>query len=390
MQLAPGCSFGEGKAMSGGSKLHELRGELEALAQAQGFATLGIAQAVKPPHASHFREWLRLGFSADMHWMERTAEKRCDPQLVLPGARSIVMLAMNYWQGADAPGAGKIARYALGDDYHELMLQRLAPLARRLEEAGGQVKCYVDTGPVLEREFARLAGIGWQGKSTMLLDRRLGTWFFLAAILTSLELEPDQPASAHCGRCTRCMDACPTTAIVAPWHLDARRCLSYLTIENKGPIPVEFRRALGGRIYGCDECLEVCPWNRFAEISREAAFQARDVCALPLRDYLEWDDTQFRQAFRRSPIKRIGRARFLRNVCVALGNTGDAEDLPSLHQAAQDPSPLIAEHAAWAVEEIKSRQAAVVDIASEGPAAFSSSSPSSTESVVINSATPLS
>jgi len=217
-------------------------------------------------------------------------------------------------------------------------------------------KPYVDTGPVLERDFATDAGLGWNGKSTMQIHRRLGTWFFLAEILTTLELVPDEPFGDHCGKCTRCITACPTAAITAPHRLDARRCISYLTIEHKGPIPEEFREAMGDRIYGCDDCLDACPWNRFAAQSREMAFQARgSVFAKRLRDFLALDDEGFRALFARSPIKRIKRARFLRNVCVALGNTGTADDLTALQRAAADPDPLVSEHAAWAIARIRSR-----------------------------------
>ena len=209
---------------------------------------------------------------------------------------------------------------------------------------------------MLERDFAAEAGIGWHGKSTMLLDRKLGTWFFLGEILTSLELPVDGPQKARCGSCTRCMVACPTGAITEPNRLDARRCISYLTIELKGSIPMEFRPLIGDRIYGCDTCLDACPWNRFAEVARESAFAAREATAtMQLRDYLSLDDGQFRALFRNSPIRRIKRRGFLRNVCVALGNVGDASDLPALEKAARDPEPLIAEHAAWSLTEIQRR-----------------------------------
>jgi epoxyqueuosine reductase len=212
---------------------------------------------------------------------------------------------------------------------------------------------------VLERDFATESGLGWNGKSTMQIHRRLGTWFFLAEILTSLELVADSPFGDHCGKCVRCIDVCPTGAITAPHHLDARRCVSYLTIEHKGSIPMEFREAIGDRIYGCDDCLHVCPWNRFASISREAAFHARTaIFEMRLRDFLRLDDASFRDLFARSPIKRIKRPRFLRNVCVALGNVGELGDLPALDQAVLDPDPLISEHAEWAAQAIRRRHSA--------------------------------
>ena len=235
------------------------------------------------------------------------------------------------------------------------MLRKLEQLSAFLAERGGKQKCYVDTGPILERDHAAEAGIGWHGKSTMLIDPKLGTWFFLGEILTTLELPPDAPQPARCGSCTRCIAACPTGAITEPHRLDARRCISYLTIELKGAIPLELRPLIGDRIYGCDDCLDACPWNRFASASREAAFVARSATAMPLRDYLALDDTQFRSLFRSSPIKRIKRRGFLRNVCVALGNVGNRDDLPALQRAACDSEPLIAEHAAWAIERILER-----------------------------------
>jgi len=221
---------------------------------------------------------------------------------------------------------------------------------------GGTQKCYVDTGPVLERDHAAQAGIGWHGKSTMLVDERLGTWFFLAEILTTLELAADPPARDRCGTCARCITACPTGAITAPHRLDARRCISYLTIEHKTSIPVELRPLIGDRIYGCDDCLDACPWNRFASVSRESAFSARSsTVGMALRDYLDLNDEQFREMFRYSPIKRIKRRGFLRNVCVALGNVGDESDLPALGRAARDGEPLVVEHARWATDRIRRR-----------------------------------
>jgi epoxyqueuosine reductase len=295
-----------------------------------------------------------------MSWLERNKARRMDPQQVLPGARSVIVLGMNYWQGQQnpKPHAGRIARYAWGDDYHDLIEQRLRTLDQWLATQGGAQKCYVDTGPVLERDFAALAGAGWHGKSTMLISQQLGTWFFLAEILTTLDLPADEPARDHCGSCTRCITACPTGAIDAPHHLDARRCISYLTIELKGSIPVEFRPLIGDRIYGCDDCLTACPWNRFARASRETAFAAREASRMTLVELLALGDDQFRSLFRNSPIKRIKRRALLRNVCVALGNTGAPEDLPALKRAAHDPEPLIREHAEWAIARIAERHPA--------------------------------
>jgi epoxyqueuosine reductase len=290
-----------------------------------------------------------------MAWMARNMDRRTDPRVVQPGARSVIVLALNYYQGSGPENDYRIARYAWNDDYHDLIEKKLRELDAFLTSQGGTQKPYVDTGPVLERDFASEAGLGWGGKSTMQVHRHLGTWFFLADILTTLDLPADTPAKDMCGKCTRCIDACPTQAITAPRRMDARRCISYLTIESKGSIPLEFRRGIGDRIYGCDACLDACPWNRFAQDSRESRFAARDFVTMPLRDFLSLDDTAFRTLFRGSPIKRIKRPRFLRNVCVALGNTGTADDLPALEIAARDPDPLIAEHAQWAVKQITSR-----------------------------------
>lgn len=346
----------------------ELKREIVERAKALGFDSCKIAAAASPRHGNEFRAWLREGAAGEMDWLARGEEKRCDPQQVLPGVRSVVVVALNYWQGEQptarkqakgrrplGAATGKIARYAWGEDYHDIMLPKLEQLRVFLADCGGVQKCYVDTGPILERDYAAEAGIGWHGKSTMLVDPRLGTWFFLAEILTTLDLPPDAPQPARCGTCARCITACPTGAITDAHRLDARRCISYLTIELKGSIPPELRPLIGDRIYGCDDCLDACPWNRFAAVSREAAFAARPANNMLLRDYLSLDDIQFRTLFHGSPIKRIKRRGFLRNVCVALGNTGDAADLPALHQLAIDSEPLIAEHATWAIERIRER-----------------------------------
>jgi len=338
----------------------ELTAQLCRRAAELGFDDCRIAAAQRPRHASEFRSWLENGAAGEMEWMERSAAKRAAPENILPGARSIVIVALNYWQGKslgpNEQSRGRIARYAWGDDYHRPMEEKLRPLERLLAEAGGRQKVYVDTGPVLERDFAAEAGIGWQGKSTMLLNRELGTWFFLGEILTTLALPPDPPQIARCGSCNRCITACPTGAITAPHRLDARRCISYLTIELKGSIPLELRPLIGDRIYGCDDCLEACPWNRFAKVSRESAFAARPAVAqMRLRDFLALNDEQFRDLFRGSPIRRTKRRGFLRNVCVALGNVGTAEDLPALAAAARDHEPLVVEHALWATKQIQNR-----------------------------------
>ncbi|MDQ6626419.1 MAG: tRNA epoxyqueuosine(34) reductase QueG [Verrucomicrobiota bacterium] len=336
----------------------DTKSALLARAKELGFNDCRIAKVAQPRHGAEFQSWLREGAAGEMSWLERGEEKRLDPRLVLPDARSVVVVAMNYWQGhvVGTSTNGRIARYAWGDDYHDVMLAKLRRLDELLTAFGGRQRCYVDTGPVLERDFAAEAGVGWHGKSTMLLNAQLGTWFFLGEILTTLELAPDAPQPPRCGTCTRCITACPTGAITQAHRVDARRCISYLTIELKGSIPLEFRPLIGDRIYGCDTCLDVCPWNRFAAVSREAAFAARPATsAMQLRDYLSLTDEQFRALFRGSPIKRIKRRGLLRNVCVALGNVGNADDLPALERAAEDPEPLLAEHARWAIEQLRNR-----------------------------------
>jgi len=351
-----------------------LKARLVAYAHEIGFDACRVANCAPPPHATEFRGWLRDGSAGEMSYMERGEEKRCDPQKVLPGARSIVVLALNYWQGEEpnlgrdaalrhlrtaqraVPTTGRIARYAWGDDYHDVITAKLKKIDQFLSGLGGTQKTYVDTGPVLERDHAAQAGVGWHGKSTMLIDPGLGTWFFLAEVLTTLELPADTPQPDRCGKCERCITACPTGAITAPHRVDARRCISYLTIEHKSAIPLELRPLIGDRIFGCDDCLDACPWNRFAKVSRESAFFARQATVgMALRDYLPLSEKEFHVLFRNSPIKRIKRRGFLRNVCVALGNVGDLTDLPALEQAAADPEPLIAEHAGWAIERICKR-----------------------------------
>jgi epoxyqueuosine reductase len=337
-------------------------------AHALGFALCRVAHCGPPVHGETFRSWLDAGMAGEMTpWLERGSQKRLDPQAILPGARSMVVLALNYWQGSTDPAArqtgsgaatGRIARYAWGDDYHDLIEAKLRALDVFLQNGGGRQRWYVDTGPVLERDFAAEAGAGWHGKSTMLLHPELGTWYFLAEILTTLDLPPDPPIPPRCGNCTRCLDACPTGAIrrERPYHLDARLCISYLTIEHRGAIPLELRPLMGDRIYGCDDCLDACPWNRFAQVSREAAFQARaGTAGLALRDYLALSEEDFRTLFRGSPIKRAKRRGLLRNVCVALGNTGSPEDVPALQRTAATEEEMIAEHARWAITRLRER-----------------------------------
>ncbi|MBJ7258661.1 MAG: tRNA epoxyqueuosine(34) reductase QueG [Chthoniobacterales bacterium] len=336
--------------------------ELLEEARLSGFDQCGVARAGPAPHATALESWLQNGDHGTMEWMRRTAPERSDPRRLLPGASSVVVLATNYYRKNPEgrhEGRGKVARYAWGADYHDVIGPRLRHLAEIMGRAGGEQKCFIDGGPVLERDWAAACGISWHGKSTMGIHPRLGTWFFLSVILTTLEFEPDPPLPDRCGSCTRCIVACPTNAIDRPHHLDARRCISYLTIENKGPIPAEFREAMGDRIFGCDDCLDACPWNRFAVESRDAQLApSAEILRAPLREFLALDEAGFKTMFRGSPILRAKRRGFLRNVCVALGNKGTADDLPALRAAAGDAEPLVREHAEWAIARIGERATA--------------------------------
>jgi epoxyqueuosine reductase len=321
-----------------------------------GFDDCRFTTAAAPASAEQFQRWLAENKNGEMAWLERNAPKRVEPQKVLPGAKSVVMLAASYQ--ANDSRTGIIARYARFDDYHDVLGERLKQLAEFLNQSGEKARSlwYVDTGPLLERDFAQRAGLGFVGKHTNLISRNLGNWIFLSGIITTLELEPDTPEKNHCGKCSRCLEACPTNAITAPFQLDARRCISYLTIELKGSIPAEFRKAIGNRIYGCDDCLAVCPWNRFAREGKLMKTHARKELNTPdLIELLQLDEAAFKSRFSGSPILRTKRRGFLRNVCVALGNVGDESALPVLEKAAHDSEPLIAEHAHWAIGEIRSR-----------------------------------
>jgi len=346
----------------------DLKADVIAHALQLGFSDCRIAQAKPAAHRDLYEQWVAEGKYGDMAWMARNMERRGDPRVVLPEAKSVIVLALNYFQGpppATTALEGRIARYAWNEDYHDLIGARLKALDAFLSARGGLQRYYVDTGPVLERDFASEAGIGWNGKSTMQIHRALGAWFFLAELITTLDLTPDSQSKDMCGKCTRCIDVCPTQAITAPRRMDARKCISYLTIESKGSIPIEYRKAIGDRLYGCDECLAVCPWNKFAEASHEATFQAREnVFSMKLRDMLKLTDEAFRALFSKSPIKRIKRPAFLRNVCVVLGNIGTPEDLPALQEAALDEHPLIAEHAHWAIHEIEARNLHAISVTS--------------------------
>jgi epoxyqueuosine reductase len=330
-----------------------------------GFDEVRFAALAGAPGGEGLTSWLERGYHADMDWMGRTAAKRLDPGLVLEGARSAVLLGVNYYQGGSgAPdGAPVWARYSLYRDYHDSIRPALERAGRALEEelgaAPGDYRYYVDTGPVLERAWAASAGVGFIGKNAMLISRRHGNWLFLCAILTRLALEPDPPVRLRgdrgavgllCGKCTRCMDACPTLAFPRPGVVDARLCISYQTIENRGSIPRALRPSIGARIFGCDACLDACPWNRFASAGRRLILEARDgIAALSIRDILELTPERFAQVFRGTAVKRLKLAGLLRNACVAAGNSGDQSLLDALVRLASHDSPIVRAHAVWAV-----------------------------------------
>ncbi|MGB0743807.1 MAG: tRNA epoxyqueuosine(34) reductase QueG [Opitutales bacterium] len=318
-----------------------------------GFHAVGVSSVPLELRRDYFKKWIADGQHGTMGWMERNNERRLHPEQLIDEARSIVVLAMNYYQ-PDPDRTYRIAKYALGDDYHNMMLRRLKKLCTVMrEDYGGVQRPYVDTGPLLEKPIAQAAGIGWQGKSTILVEPRRGTWSFLGNIVTTLELPADEPGRDRCGTCTRCIDICPTRAITAPYQLDARRCISYLTIEHDGSIPEEFREAIGDRLYGCDECLDVCPWNKWAVPTEEAKFAPRELPSL--REMLTWDETTFRERMQGSPMRRLKLHRFKRNICVVLGNVGAKEDLPALERVASEGDAMLAEHAVWAIYQIKLR-----------------------------------
>jgi epoxyqueuosine reductase len=342
-----------------------IENRLKAHARDLGFELVGIA-AADPADINPLRDWLDRGFAGDMEYMHRHAGSRRHPGSVLPDVRSIIMLGMNYKPGYDSqqstletrPG-GRVSRYARGNDYHDVLRQKLDELLVWLKQAspGCHGRGIVDTAPLLERDFARRAGLGWFGKNTMLINKRLGSYFFLGALLVDVELQSDTPHdTSHCGTCTACLEACPTEAFVAPGVLDARRCISYLTIELKGPIPDELRRPVGDWLYGCDICQEVCPWNRKSPSGAEPALQGTGgLEQLDLIELLNLSEQEFRRRFRGTALMRTKRRGLLRNAAIVLGNRGDAQALPALERAAADPEPVIAEAARWAIQCIETR-----------------------------------
>jgi epoxyqueuosine reductase len=330
---------------------------------------VGIARPDAIPQAQErLLRFLAEGAHGDMDWMATTAERRGDPRALWPDVRSIIMLGMNYGPDGDPLAIlrrrerGAISAYAQGDDYHDIIKPRLKALARWLiAQAGGDVKVFVDTAAVMEKPLAQAAGLGWQGKHTNLVSRQYGSWLFLGAIFTTLELTPDAPEADHCGHCRACLDICPTAAFPAPYRLDARRCISYLTIEHKGPIARELRPLMGNRIYGCDDCLAVCPWNKFAQIGREAKLSARDALKAPtLAELARLDDQAFRALFAKSPVKRVGRDRFVRNVLIAIGNSDDARLAVEAEGLLTDDAPLVRGAAIWALGRLDAQRLAAI------------------------------
>ncbi|RWM25784.1 tRNA epoxyqueuosine(34) reductase QueG [Mesorhizobium sp.] len=342
-----------------------LRALIDAEARRAGFDAVAVTTPDAIPEApARLAEFVADGFHGSMDWIAETLQRRAEPSALWPEVRSIIVVAMNYGPDRDPRDVlgkrdrGAISVYAQNRDYHDVMKGRLKEIAGKIvARAGGDVKVFVDTAPVMEKPLAEAAGLGWQGKHTNLVSRAHGSWLFLGTIFTTAELEPDKAEIDHCGSCRACLDVCPTDAFPAPYRLDARRCISYLTIENKGPIPLEFREKIGNRIYGCDDCLAACPWNKFASVASEAKLAARsDLREPPLSDLLLLDDAAFRAFFSGSPIKRIGRDRFVRNVLIAAGNSADTSLTPIVRGLLDDGSPLVRGAAVWALSRLMPRR----------------------------------
>ena len=341
----------------------DLKARLVEMALAEGFCAVGVTRPdAIPDAAGQLSAYVDAGYHGQMHWMAERMAWRGDPAALWPQARSVVMLAESYTPAHDplavlgAPECGAISVYAQNRDYHDLVKKRLKRVGRWLLEQvpDSEIKVFVDTAPVMEKPLAQAAGLGWQGKHTNLVGRDLGSWFFLGAIFTTIEMMPDEPETDHCGNCRACLDVCPTKAFVAPYQLDARRCISYLTIEHKGPVDEELRALIGNRIFGCDDCLAACPWNKFAVVASEVKYAARDDLRAPaLAELAALDDAAFRARFSRSTIKRIGRNRFVRNVLYAIGNSRKPALLDAARGLLGDPDPVVADAAAWAVARLQ-------------------------------------
>jgi len=339
----------------------EIKEEIKAIALREGFDLVRITDAkAAPRNREGLEAYLAAGHHGEMEWMQTRQDERADPTTLWAGARSVIVLGMNYGPDRDPlailakKSKAAISVYAQGDDYHDVVKKKLKALAGFIfEKTRAPVKVFVDTAPVMEKPLAQKAGLGWQGKHSNLVSREFGSWLFLGSIFTAVDLPPDTPETDHCGNCRACLDICPTAAFPAPYRIDARRCISYLTIENKGPIPREFRGAMGNRIYGCDDCLAACPWNKFAQAGHEMKLMAREELRAPgLALLAQLDDAGFRALFRKSPVKRIGRDRFLRNVMIAIGNSGDENLAAHARNSLDDPSPLVRGAAIWALQRL--------------------------------------
>ena len=326
--------------------------ELKAHTKRLGIDAFAITSIQAPEYQEHIQRWMSEAQYGEMEWMANGLEKRLDPQQILPKAKSIICFLHSYDQ-EPPEREGRIARYALGKDYHKIFYKKLKQICAWLQEQGGINRPYVDTGPILEKNHAQRAGLGWIGKHTNLVHPKLGNFTFLGVILTSLEFDPTNPIKHRCGNCSRCIDACPTGAITAPYELDPRKCISYLTIEHKGSIPLEIRPLIGDHLYGCDDCLSVCPWNKWAKKTSETRFHTRPYP--DLTTMLKWDDETFREVFAGTAIKRVGLTTWKRNCCIVLGNKGSLGKIPVLEKVAASSDELLAEHAKWAIDQIQKR-----------------------------------
>jgi epoxyqueuosine reductase len=352
-------------------QLSQLSTLVKQAAREAGFDLAGIAPVHDAPELNYFPEWIAAGHAGEMKYMEARDEagrlKRASLRHAVPWARSVIVCALNYNTAqpystdVNDSQRGWISRYAWGEDYHDAVMAKLRAVEQQLQQECTdkeapelQTRCYVDTGPLVERVYAKYAGVGWIGKNTCILNQKLGSWLFLGVVLTSLELEPDLPAPDRCGTCTRCIDACPTDALIAPYQLDANRCIAYLTIEKRGTIPEEIREGIGRQVFGCDICQDVCPWNRKAPATSAAEFRPREGLVNPALDWLaEMNAEEFREQFRGSPVRRTKHSGLRRNAAIAIGNSGDARFLPSLHRLSEDEDPVVAESARWAKEKLE-------------------------------------
>ena len=327
---------------------------IKELAESLGFHKFGVTKVPVKLRKKYYQQWIDSGQHGTMSWMERSNDRRLNPELILPEAKCIMVFSMNYYQ-PDPQRTFRIAKYALGKDYHRFMLKRLKQICRFLENNfGSEQRPYVDTGPLLEKPIAESAGIGWQGKSTILVEPKRGTWSLLGTIITTLDLPPSLSGKDYCGKCTRCIDVCPTEAITAPYKLDASKCIAYLTIEHKGVIPHAYRKQIGDRVFGCDTCLDVCPWNKWARKTKESQFSVKQLPRL--REMLLWSQSDFDRYLEASPIRRLKLSGLKRNVALVLGNVGTFDDIPALETLLSESDAVLVEQAEWSIREINLRE----------------------------------